>query len=99
MADEVKKKRPQITDDFFRQGHWVTVEDTYDWDQRQIGPFPSKSASQEYCDCFNRSHVEAARNRLGDKVLRELPGEKPEWELRFQMGHIAWVGDYDEKEL
>jgi hypothetical protein len=99
MADEGKNKKLEITDDFFRRAEWVTVEDTYDWDQVQIGPFPSKSAAQEYCDSFNRFHVEATRKRLGDKVLRALPGEKPEWELRFQMGYIAWVGNYDEEKL
>ena len=99
MPDEEERQIDRITDDFFRQGEWITVEDTYDWDQMRIGPFPSKSAAQEYCDCYNRSHVEALSKCLGEKALHELPVKMPEWELRYQMGSIAWVGSYDEDKL
>ena len=95
MTDPEKKSTPRITEEFFRQGEWVVSEDTYDHDQFRMGPFPSLAAAQEFCDCYNRYHVETLRRQIGEEALRGLGCKELSYELRFPLGNVAFGREYD----
>jgi len=48
-----------MTDDFFRRGQWVTVEDLYDHDRTRLGPFPTVAAAAAWCDAYHGTQVTA----------------------------------------
>lgn len=72
-------------------GLWVTIEDQYDHDRYQLGPFPTAEAAAEYCDAYNRAQLPATRPAPADlPAVIERPSELGVW-------NIAWCPGYDER--
>jgi hypothetical protein len=67
-------------------GHWVTIEDQYDHDRHQLGPFPTLEAAAEYCDAYNRAQL---------KVPAGAPPAAIDRPTDLGVWNVAWCAGYD----
>ena len=68
-----------------RTGHWVSIEDQYDHDRYDIGPFPTGEAAREYCDAYNGAQL--APETLPTAGPLGAPKEHGVWSLATCEGY------------
>ncbi len=93
---------------------WATLEDTYDHDTANFGPFPDLTAAHRFCDAKNRQIVENVRKEIGHQELLALladgnkafgiepdsnnPKEVIGLKLQYRLGCWMHCLDYDHKQ-
>ena len=67
------------------RGTWVTIEDQYDHDRREVGPFPTPAAAAEYCDAINGAQLKLPAG--GAPAVIDRPTAVGVWDLAACEGY------------